>query len=68
MKFLLQIKAGQLFLIWIILSILSLISYTAGFLLILIFLLWVYSIGAVMNSFIPQHNLIPNNSHLINSI
>ncbi len=55
MKFFLQIKAWQLFLIWIILSILSLISYIAGFLLILILLLWVYSIGAVMNSFIPQN-------------
>ena len=54
MKFFLQIKAWQLFLIWIVLSILSLISYIAGFLLILIFLLWVYSIGVVMNSFIPQ--------------
>jgi hypothetical protein len=55
MKILLQIKAWQLFLIWAILFILSVISYIAGFLLILTFLLWVYSIGAVMNSFIPEN-------------
>ena len=55
MKFFLQIKAWQLFLIWAILFFLSVISYIAGFLLMLTFLLWIYSIGAIMNSFIPEN-------------
>jgi hypothetical protein len=55
MKILLQIKAWQLFLVWVILSIFSLVSYVAEFLLILVYVFWIYSIGVTMHSHLPQN-------------
>lgn len=55
MRFFLQIKAWQLFLVWVILSIFCLVSYVAAFLLNLIYVFWIYSIGVIMHSYVPQN-------------